>query len=389
MTATPASKLELPANDPHKDLCSLLTQKTELIGALAQAMANQLNNVMMAITGYAELELKKASVKDRRALEQVLSNATRATSLIQKLLDFSRKRTLSPELFDVNGVITDFSVLLRELLGEPTELLLKLDENSPVIYGDRVEVEQILLALVLIARNTMSASGQLTVSTLRVDLKPEFLESEDGAQPGKYVELCVEGRSAAGKDCGVDVDLNPSLRSNLSLAVVRAMVKDCYGFVRCSNEPGGRGSCKLYFPAARPETSEEVVPKLPPRPAVAKTILVVEDDDAVRVPAAEFLMMEGFKVLQARTGSEALHVVEQSRSSLDVLITDIFMPKMNGHEVARKLLEEHPHLKVLYISGDPSRSGSAASSQVSRNTTLRKPFRLNMLRDKIRDLLGE
>jgi two-component system cell cycle sensor histidine kinase/response regulator CckA len=121
---------------------------------------------------------------------------------------------------------------------------------------------------------------------------------------------------------------------------------------------------------------------------VARTILVVEDDDAVRMPAAEFLMMEGFKVLQARTGNEALNLVQQSRSSLDVLVTDIYMPKMSGHEVAVLLLEQHPLLKVLYISGDPGRQASAASD-LPGSATLRKPFRLNILRDKIHDLLGE
>lgn len=122
---------------------------------------------------------------------------------------------------------------------------------------------------------------------------------------------------------------------------------------------------------------------------MARTILVVEDDDAVRLPAAEFLKMEGFKVLQARTGSEALNLVQQSRSSLDILIADIFMPKMSGHEVAAKLLEQHPDLKILYMSGDPSRSGSTGTLNLPQNATLRKPFRLNVLRDKIHDLLGE
>jgi CheY-like chemotaxis protein len=117
-------------------------------------------------------------------------------------------------------------------------------------------------------------------------------------------------------------------------------------------------------------------------------VLIVEDDDAVRVPAVEFLMMEGFKVLQAKTGAEALNVVQQSRSSLDILIADIFMPKMNGYQVAAKLLEQHPDLKILYISGDPGRS-SLGMGESPQPATLRKPFRLNVLRDKIHDLLGE
>jgi two-component system cell cycle sensor histidine kinase/response regulator CckA len=157
---------------------------------------------------------------------------------------------------------------------------------------------------------------------------------------------------------------------------------------RFSNEPGTSSSFKLYLPVFVREAIEEQGANIRRNPAVARTILVVEDDDAVRIPAAEFLMMEGFKVLQARTGTEALNLVQQSRSSLDILVTDIFMPKMNGHEVAASLLEQHPELKVLYISGDTERNVRPAAEKAS-NTMLRKPFRLNMLRDKIHDLLGE
>jgi DNA-binding NtrC family response regulator len=121
---------------------------------------------------------------------------------------------------------------------------------------------------------------------------------------------------------------------------------------------------------------------------VARTVLVVEDDEAVRVPASEFLMMDGFKVLQARTGAEALNVVQQSRSPLDVLVTDIFMPKMNGHDLAAQLLDQNPELKVLYMSGDPGRTNPSATNGKA-HATLRKPFRLNTLRDRIHDLLGE
>jgi DNA-binding NtrC family response regulator len=158
---------------------------------------------------------------------------------------------------------------------------------------------------------------------------------------------------------------------------------------RFSIEPGVGSIFKLYFPASVREVMTEQDQTLPRNLAVARTILIVEDDDAVRIPAAEFLMMEGFKVLQARTGSEALNVVQQSRSSLDILVTDILMPKMNGHEVAAALLEHHPCLKVLYISGDPGRATSSGPANMPPNATLRKPFRLNTLRENIHDLLGE
>jgi two-component system cell cycle sensor histidine kinase/response regulator CckA len=362
----------------------LLAQKTELIGELAQAMANQFNNIMMAVTSYAELELKKANGKERYGLEQVLTHAHRATSMIQKLLAFSRKHTPAPQSLSLNALITDASALLKELLGERAELTLRLDAAAE-IKADRVDVEQTLFALVIIARNAMGATGKLTISTSVAELDHEFIGSSEDVTPGKYVVLSVENNAV---ESGSSRGLDQTEKINLSLAAVRGIVKDSRGLARFSIQPGAGNNFRLYFPASELKPAEEHGPSLPRNPAVARTILVVEDDDAVRVPAAEFLMMEGFKVLQARTGSEALNVVQQSRSSLDVLVTDIYMPKMSGHDVAAALLEQHPHLKILYISGDPGRQASGAAD-LPGNATLRKPFRLNILRDKIHDLLGE
>lgn len=381
------NKSEYGNQEPQHDLRALLaTQKNELVGELAQAMANQFNNIMMAVTSYAELELKKSNRKDRHGLEQVLNNATRATSLIQKLLAFSRKHTSSPQALELDAVITDMSALLKELLGEHADLNLVLDANSEIICADRVDVEQALLALVVIARDATDGAGQVTVSTSTVNLDQEFVGANDGAEPGRHVVLCVANDEPA---TARESNLDQGQRVSLSLAAVRGFIKDGRGLARFANEPGVGSSFKLYFPASSKEAAEEHSRTLPRNPAVARTILVVEDDDAVRVPAAEFLMMEGFKVLQARTGAEALSVVKQSRSSLDMLVTDIFMPKMNGHEVAGILLEQHPDLKVLYISGDPGRAALPTANGVSPDATLRKPFRLNILRDMIHDLLGE
>jgi two-component system, cell cycle sensor histidine kinase and response regulator CckA len=391
MTNTLSTKSENASRESQGDLRNLLlTQKTELIGELAQAMANQFNNIMMAVTGYAELELKKAGKKEKHSLEQLLNHATRATALIQKLLDFSRKHVSSPQPLQLNMVISEIRDLLKELIGEQVELVLKLDPKSQTIHVDRTDVEQTLLGLAVIARNAMGSTGKLTVSTELVDLDQKFIGTQNQAEPGKYMVLSVaNSRREETSDSTADHDLDQSVRVNLSFAAVRGIVKDSRGLVRFSSEPGADSSFSLYFPVSGHESLEDQERKAPRSVAVARTILVVEDDEAVRIPAAEFLMMEGFKVLQARTGTEALHVVQQSRSSLDMLITDIFMPKMNGHEVAAKLLEEHPQLKILYMSGDPGRTTLPNPGNVAQNAILRKPFRLDKLRDRIHDLLGE
>jgi two-component system, cell cycle sensor histidine kinase and response regulator CckA len=364
----------------------LVTHKSELIGELAQAMANQFNNIMMAVTGYAELELKKANSKEKRSLEQMLNQATRATFLIQKLLDFSRARVPSPQYLELDTALNEVRELVVELIGERAELTFALGAESGRIHVDRVELEKTLFALLVVARDAMSGNGKLTISTSVVDLERTFIGAQ-AANPGKHAILSVESHGAALTGAAHTSTPENSHANELSLAAVREIVKDCHGLAGFSVESGGC-SLKLYFPVATCESIAEEERTLPRNPAVARTILIVEDDDAVRIPAAEFLMMEGFKVLQARTGSEALSVVQQSRSSLDILVTDMLMPKMNGHEVAASLLEQHPDLKILYISGDPAR-GALAGGVMPKNATLRKPFRLNVLRDKIHDLLGE
>ena len=364
----------------------LVTHKSALVAELAQATANHFNNIMMAVTGYAELELKKADGKGKRSLEQLLNHATHATFLIQKLLDFSRARVPTLQSLELDVALAEVKELLQELTREHAELTVRLGAESEVIVADRVRVEQTLFALVVLARDAMADGGKLTVSTSTADLNKSFIGT-DAAEPGKYVVLAVEnqGTNASSAD---GPSLGQSQRVGLSLAVVRGIVKDCQGLVRFSSQPGA-SSFRLFFPASARAAVTEERRSLPRNPAVARTILVVEDDDAVRVPASEFLMMEGFKVLQARTGKEALNVVQQSRSPLDVLVADIFMPKMNGQEVAAALLEQHPDLKVLYISGDPTRTAQPGATALPPISVLRKPFRLNTLRDKIHDLLGE
>lgn len=376
---TPESQLDVRA--------LLLTQHSELIGELAQATANQFNNIMMGVTSYAEVELKKARPKDRYGLEQILIQATRATSLVQKLLAFSRDHASVPQKVELGTIVNENRELLREVLGEQPDLQITV-EASPKIFADRIDIEQTLFSLVALARDAMEADGKLTISACPADVDREFIGPGSDAEPGSYVVLSVM-HGAQKKVVPSDSPPSRQNRFRLSLVAIRRAVRTSHGFVRFSIGPS-RSTFNLYFPVAGDnEPSQDNAANLPRNPAVARTILVVEDDDAVRVPAAEFLMMEGFKVLQARTGSEALHVVQQSRSHLDVLVTDIFMPKMNGHEVADALLQNHPNLKVLYISGDPGRQQRPHQAGTLPNVTLRKPFRLNMLRDKIHDLLGE
>jgi two-component system cell cycle sensor histidine kinase/response regulator CckA len=369
----------------------LLAEKTELIAEITQVMANEFNNIMMAITGYAELEIKKLPPAERRGLEQIVSNAARATGLVQKLLAISRRNMASPQPLDLNQMLTGISNLLRQLAGERISVVFSLDPSLPAIAVDPAEIEQAILSLAINARNAMTEGGEIKIATQLVELNKDSLEETE--RPGSYVLLAIDDTDLGGANENPTTESgnipDQDSRMNLSLAAVRGIVKGAGGWVRFSSKPGEGSSFKIYFPALARSVSDKPERSMPRKLPLARTILIVDDDDAVRIPAAEFLMMEGFKVLQARNGAEAIHVAQQNRTTLDVLITDVVMPKMNGHQVAGKLLELHPDLKVLYMSGDADRNRVARVAGSSQDVTLGKPFRLDTLKDNIHELLGE
>ncbi|MGA9355025.1 MAG: response regulator [Terriglobales bacterium] len=359
-----------------------------MIAEITRATANQFNNTMMAITSYAELEMRNASASQRRSLEQVLNNVARATGLIQKLLAFSSKQADSPQPINVNQAVVGVGNLLEQLTSGRVSLIYQLDEHIRMVMAEQAEVEQAVLSLAIIARNAMHAGGELTISTALVDWRQETISVGDEEPEGEYIALSIDD-TGCGAVAAAPTDYSGvDLRVNLSLAAVRGVVKNAGGFVRVKSEPGKGNSFTIYFPALQQQAPEHSHHGRPRGTPATRTLLVVEDDDAVRIPTAEFLKMEGFKVLQARTGDEAIHAVQQNRSPLDVLITDIVMPRMTGRQVAGRLLELHPNLKVLYMSGD-AEAQPLQSAESTANAVLRKPFRLEALKDRIVELLGE
>lgn len=370
----------------------LQAQKAELVAQLAGAMSNQFNNIMMAITGYAELELKQASPQQKRSLEQILSHTTRATKLIQKLLAFSRKQASAPRKLPFNATVAEISHLLQPLVGEEINVTVELDQAVGSIVADPVEIEQLVLSLGLNARDAMSRGGTLEVKTELLDLDPESFGKDELPEAGRFAMLSVQYASTGGRqDERVQPAGSPDLRIAQAIAAVRGLVRERRGLFRVSARPGQSTTFRVYFPALAIEAPLVLEESRSVETAAStKTILIVEDDDAVRNPAAEFLKMEGFKVLQARAGAEALRIVQESRSHVDLLVTDIVMAGMHGNEVAEALYKTHPDLKVLYMSGDADKVAKVGKSGNNRpRAVLQKPFRLNRLNEKIREVLGE
>lgn len=365
-------------------------ERVAFVGQLAGAMGNQFNNLMMAVTGYAELELKKAAPPQKRKLEQILSQTALATTMVQKLLALSKRGVPAPRSFEFNPMIQDLTRLLKPLVGEDVEVSVKLDEKVGLMFADPIEVERLVLGLALQIRDAVGEAGQLLLSTGIVDLDSSSFTRGEAPKTGPYVLLTMRYGTTVNTAAERD-RRTPGRRAGRvehAIAIARGIVKDQGAVLRVSVAPEAGITFEVYFPAvpgekisAKPHVAQTTAP------VFTKTILLVEDDDGVRDPAAEFLKMEGFKVLQARTGREALRIVQDSRSKIDLLVTDILMAGMPGTDVADELLKTNPGLKVLYMSGDPERVAELGKQR--SHPMLQKPFRLNVLNEKIRELMGE
>lgn len=378
------------------DLQSLFhAQKAELIAEITQAVANDFNNIMMAITGYAELELKKASAGDRRSLEHILSNAARATALVQKLLIVSRKHTPCCRPTDLNRVVSGMSDILAHLTAGKASISLDLNELATAVNADPSEIEEVILSLVIECRDTITGQGTIVITTKLGNGEEKLSSQGEATFSERHVVLSIAGEHADNSQHGSGRRVDCSQRgmqskSANSLAALQEILSAAGASLECAGDLDGPASFTIQFPALEHTiTSEQVERKSTRSVPLARTILIVDDDESVRIPAAEFLKMEGFKVLQANTGAEAINAALRSRSPLDVLVTDVVMPKMDGHVLAKKLLELNADLKVLYMSGDADLARMDELSDGSRMVTLRKPFRLDSLKDQIHELLGE
>jgi two-component system, cell cycle sensor histidine kinase and response regulator CckA len=388
MTNVGAKRALRGCDTRHEIHIHSLAQKTELIEKLAGAMANQFNNVMMAITGYAELELKKATPAGKRSLEQVIRNAARATSLVQRLIALSRTHQPAPQPLQINSVIGEIEELLIQLAGDRTEIVLSLDPKVPRISADPIQIEQALMSLAINACEAAKGSKKIFLSTELVEVEKSNLRSNQASGPGQYVMLSfhLPGALAIQKSKASAANHGAG-GGNGVLGMIEEIVLEAQGMVRISRETNGT-KLMMYFPALSEESSVQASGLPAQCTGATKTVLVVEDDDAVRIPTAEFLMMEGYKALQAKTGPEAIGIAAQRQSPIDLLITDIIMPAMTGHEVARKLSQTHPGLKVLYMSGDAS-DIPANLSGAPQDDLLQKPFRFETLNERIRSILAQ
>jgi PAS domain S-box-containing protein len=369
-------------------------QKIEAVGRLAGGIAHDFNNMINVISGYTQMLYRRMGEDDasRKNLDEIMKAAERATGLTRQLLTFSRKQPSAPQLVDVNDVVSGMAEMLQRLIGEDIELSLCCDPELSRIRADKSQLEQIVMNLAVNARDAMPGGGSLSVTTGEVELSPDQSLAKAGVKAGRHVVLSVRD-TGTGMDSEVLAHLfepffttKPAGRgTGLGLATVYGIVKQSGGHIEVLSELGQGTTFRVYFPSVDRVAKVAVTP-VDDEAAPARgtgTVLLVEDEDVVRAFVCESLRNMGYDVVEARSGPEAIQTFEQGQAQVDVLLTDVVMPKMSGPELAHRLRRDHPELPVLYMSGY-----TEGLPLTPMGVLLEKPFTTAQLGDRVREALS-
>ncbi len=374
-------------------------QKMEAVGRLAGGVAHDFNNLLMIIKGNAELLRDRLEAPDsrRRNVEQIQHAADRATSLTQQLLAYSRKQVIEPKVLDLNTIVADMAKMLPRLMGEDVELVIAPGLSLAPVKADRVQIEQVLLNLAVNARDAMPRGGKLIIETANVELGEEYARQHAGLRPGPYVMLAVSDNG-----CGMDAETQSHIfepffttkekdkGTGLGLATVFGVVKQSDGHISVYSHPGQGTTFKVYLPRVD-EAIEQPQPGMeqavPASLRGSETVLLVEDEDAVRELVRESLEENGYLVLQASDGAEALDVAQKHAGPIHLMVTDVIMPGMSGRELAHRLAARRPKMKILYVSGYAENAIAQHGVLDPGTAFLQKPFRAADLARKVYELL--
>ena len=346
----------------HPEVPLHQAQKMEAVGQLAAGVAHDFNNLLTIIQGHASLQLSVPGHNESAtdSLHQIAFAAARAGDLTRQLLAFSRRQIMRPRVIHLNALIRELTGMLRRLVGERIELVCDLAEDVPPVWADHTGLEQVLTNLALNARDAMPRGGRISIATAAERITLEDRKSNPEAVPGDYAVLSVT-------DTGTGIDPETRARifepffstketnqgTGMGLATVYGIIKQHDGWIDVSTEIGQGSQFRVLLPATdRPAEPVENVATSFTLTAASHTILIVEDDEAVRGLVREVLVHSGYRVLEAETGEAALEVWEQHADEIDLLLTDMVMPgSVNGLDLARQLLARRPGLKVIYTSG--------------------------------------
>jgi hypothetical protein len=371
-------------------------QKMEAVGHLAGGVAHDFNNLLGVIIGYCEILATTGQLqeKDRERVAEIKKAGDRAATLTRQLLAFSRQQVIEPRVLDLNALLADMSKMLRRLIGEDIELVTRLSSGLGRVKADPGQLEQVVMNLAVNARDAMPRGGKLILETGNVSLDENYARTHVTVQPGKFVLLAIT-------DTGVGMDEETQARifepffttkgegkgTGLGLATVYGIVKQSGGNIWVYSEPGRGTTFKIYLPLvadpAEPAQAEEIAFL----PRGKETILVVEDADAMRKLTCEFLAGMGYTVLEAHDGVDALEKAAQHSTPIDLLLTDVVMPRMSGRELAAQMTERDPGLKVLYMSGYTDDAVVRHGVLDASMAFIQKPFALHALAARVREVL--
>jgi signal transduction histidine kinase len=371
-------------------------QKMESVGRLAGGIAHDFNNMLGVIIGHAEMMFMdiKPGEPHYEDLQEIHKAAKRSADLTRQLLAFARKQSAAPKVLDLNDTVEGMLKMLHRLIGENIELEWKPDNQLGPVKIDPAQVDQILANLCVNARDAISGTGKITIKTEDVVLSQTYCAIHAGLEPGRYAILTVS-------DDGYGMDKEILSRvfepffttkevgegTGLGLATVYGIVKQNNALIKAHSEPGHGTTFKIYLPRVQEsvETNNELVSKTITNGN--ETVLLVEDEEAILSLGREILERFGYRVLTARTPGEAIALTEQYKSTIHLLATDVVMPEMNGKKLMERIVELRPHIKVLFISAYPYDVITKQGSLDSDIHFLQKPFSVNALSTKVREVL--
>jgi PAS domain S-box-containing protein len=374
------------------------SQKMEAVGRLAGGIAHDFNNLLMVIQGYAEIVQQEVSANPevRKSVDTIVRATMSAASLTRQLLSFSRKHVFTPQILDVNSLVDRMSEMLLGVLREEMDFVVTLDPDAGCISADPGQIEQVIMNLVVNARDAMPKGGRLTLETAHVTKDKVGLARASSLPAGDFVMVAVS-------DTGIGMDAETQSRifepffttkskeegTGLGLSVLYNIVRSSGGHVRVSSEIGRGSAFRIYFPRVTAPV-KPIIEAIPPEtPGVGmETILVAEDQPDLRWMICQFLQGLGYSVLEAKDGGDAVALAEQYTGKIDLLLTDVVMPHIRGSEVARRLLANRPDMQVIFMSGytEGQLGSTPEESDSVEQILLQKPFELNSLGAKIRDV---
>ncbi|BCA54878.1 Hybrid sensor histidine kinase [Nitrospira sp. KM1] len=371
------------------------SQKMEAVGRLAGGIAHDFNNLMMVVIGHAHRLLQQFSAHpSKRELELISHAGMRAAALTKKLLSFSRRQVFEPKELSIHAAVRDMEDILRRLIGEQIQTIIVLHPQTGHAIVDSVQLEQIIMNLVLNARDAMPDGGLLNIETDNIDLDEQFAKRHPGSTAGPYVKIMVQDTG-----CGMDADTlshifepffttkGPDKGTGLGLATVYGIVKQSQGYIEVASEPERGSRFTVYLPRVEPALSEVVGTQRDTAAHVTQeTILVVEDEESIRRLMANILQDHGYHVLMASDGMEALQNLQGLKGPCHLVITDVIMPRMKSSAFVEGLRAMRPETNVLYMSGYAGDT-LQANGVTDETPFLQKPFPPSTLIEKIHDLL--